>query len=175
MCSSVFCQFDIDYLINIRATMMELSHHELDLVIMSQVMALPHGEKETRATKHIPHERQRMNTKFFHRGQHICRTTFLFLHAISKHRLDCIIKSYQLEGFPSEHMVTRGEIRLINSAMKRSIVSSHLSRTMQKRMQFYYQEEFQATNDQICNYYLLVLQRGRSTICMFWPHRMIQE
>ncbi|MCG8625844.1 MAG: hypothetical protein MJE68_28090 [Proteobacteria bacterium] len=60
--------------------MAELSHDELDLVVMGQVMA---GCFSGKTSSHRGQERGKSYTLFHHNGARVCQKTFLFLHGIS--------------------------------------------------------------------------------------------
>lgn len=65
-----------------------LSRHELDLVILGQIMANIYNEQivGTR-TKHVRTIRTRSNMAFFHHGRRICKVTFLKLHNVGKYQV----------------------------------------------------------------------------------------
>ena len=85
----------------------ELSHNELDLVVMSQVHYLRTVEHQT-----VPRARSQsssatsfrpLSTYYMHEVK-ICRPTFLFLHGISRNRYLRIVDLYCEEGLtPSAH------------------------------------------------------------------------
>ena len=63
--------------------MAELTHDELDLVVMGQVMA---GCFSGEMSSHRGQERAKSYTMFHHNGMRICQKTFLFLHTMGKWR-----------------------------------------------------------------------------------------
>ena len=74
-----------------RSQCAELQKDELDLVILSHIDA--HGYGRSECTEPRVHT-ERFVAHFYLHGQQICRTTFLFLHGISKHRYENLIKHY---------------------------------------------------------------------------------
>ena len=78
-----------------RAQCAELQKDELDLVILSHIDA--HGYDQSKCTEPHVHT-ERFVAHFYFHAQQICRTTFLFLHGISKHRYENLIKHYTSHG-----------------------------------------------------------------------------
>ena len=65
-----------------------LTKDELDLVLLSQIMACIHtwgviGPQH----KHTPRPRQKARIEYCHQGRSICRATFLMLHTVGKSML----------------------------------------------------------------------------------------
>ena len=73
--------------------MSELTHDELDLVVMGQVMAGCFSAETFRKQ-----ERSRFFTIFHHSGSRICQKTFLFLHAMGYSRFKAIKASIKANG-----------------------------------------------------------------------------
>ena len=73
----------------------ELQKDELELVILSHIDA--HGSDQSKCTEPHVHTERFVAHSYFH-AQQICRTTFLFLHGISKHRYENLIKHYTSHG-----------------------------------------------------------------------------
>jgi len=63
----------------VRCQVAELTHDELDLVVMGQVMA---GCFAGETSSHRGQERGKSYTVFYHQGVKVCQKTFLFLHGI---------------------------------------------------------------------------------------------
>lgn len=91
--------FSVSYYQSLRDTLSEMTHDELDLLVMGQVMA------HTVQTKHVqchhgasPAERKLIHCQFFHLGHHVCQTTFLFLHTIGTKRFKNLKRSYLDNG-----------------------------------------------------------------------------
>ena len=82
-------QFSAQQYLDFRAQCAELSHAEMDMVLMGQVMALTDSSGLTRhSLSHRKKEnRQRGYMFFYHQGLRVCWKTFLFLHGISDWRL----------------------------------------------------------------------------------------
>ena len=72
---------------SVRCQMLELTHDELDLVVMGQVMA---GCFSGETSLHRGQERGKTYTMFHHNGMRICQKTFLFLHTIGYGRFKAI-------------------------------------------------------------------------------------
>ena len=64
-CSS---HFDEVYLMKIRSDCAELTHDQLDLIVMGQLLSCVTESSETGGTRHIPHPRVRPSCSFLHRG-----------------------------------------------------------------------------------------------------------
>ena len=79
-----FCslQFDRDYISSVRDSCLELSHRELDMLLMGQILACNDGSYSS----------------FLHHGKRICKKTFFFFHAISQKRVHNIKKSLKQNG-----------------------------------------------------------------------------
>ena len=80
--SSCSLQFDRDYIASVRDSCLELSHNELDMLLMGQIIACTDDSYSS----------------FFHQGKRICKAMFFFFHAISKTRLQNIKKSIKQNG-----------------------------------------------------------------------------
>jgi hypothetical protein len=63
-------------LMEIRSSMSELSHEELDLVLMGQIMAFTRLESKTTARHHPPHLRQRAYSTFYHQGKQVAHHNY---------------------------------------------------------------------------------------------------
>ena len=91
--------FPVEHYRSLRATFAELSHDELDLLVMGQVMA--HTFQSPMLQGHhmsTPAERKKTYGQFFHHGQRVCQQTFLFLHNIGLKRFKNIKSSYIKTG-----------------------------------------------------------------------------
>ena len=78
--------------------MADLSHDELDLVMMAQVMA---GCKSEESSSRQGKDTTQTHTAFFRNGDRICQKTFLFLHGIGYWRFKAIKASYLANGLCS--------------------------------------------------------------------------
>ena len=83
----------VDHFRSVRCQMADLTHDELDLVVMGQVMAGCFS-----ATTFRKQERSRSFTVFHHHGTRICQKTFLFLHTMSYTRFKAIKASFIANG-----------------------------------------------------------------------------
>ena len=89
-CSS---SITVDHLRAVRCQMADLTHDELDLVVMGQVMAGCFSSATFRKE-----ERSRSFTIFHHNGARICQKTFLFLHTMGYGRFKAIKASFVANG-----------------------------------------------------------------------------
>ena len=89
---------------SVRCQMAELTHDELDLVVMGQVMAGCFSEETFRGQ-----ERNRSFTVFHHNGTRICQKSFLFLHTMGYSRFMAIKASYKASGVVARVHGNRGK------------------------------------------------------------------
>jgi len=97
-CSS---QFSPEHYTRVRGNAAELSWSELNMTIMSQVMALTQCDSQLlnySKHRHSLKEREKTFTTFYHKGHQICKKTLLFLHGVEKFRLKAIKASYLAHG-----------------------------------------------------------------------------
>ena len=71
--------FTEEHYLSLRCAFSEMTHDELDLFIMGQIMATchqsPHSDSADKTEKHnVMH--------FYHQGKRVCQQTFLFLHNV---------------------------------------------------------------------------------------------
>ena len=85
----------VEHFRSVRCQMAELTHDELDLVVMGQVMA---GCFSAEKSSHRGQERGKSYTIFHHKGARICQKTFLFLHTMGYWRFKAIKASYMSSG-----------------------------------------------------------------------------
>ena len=76
-CSS---QFSGDNLMSVRASCSELTHSELNMAVMGQLMAAMNDDTTTNTSRHRAKDRQRVACSFRHQGKQICEKMFRFLH-----------------------------------------------------------------------------------------------
>jgi hypothetical protein len=86
----------------IRADMSALSHEELDLVLMSQIMAFTNFS-ESVVGGHAKTPRARTGEVFYHQGLKICQKMFLFIHGCGRHRYDDVKLWYKNEGLQKRY------------------------------------------------------------------------
>ena len=92
-------QFSMVYIRDMRAQCYDLSHGELDLVILGQLVASTNvSDKVVAESGHLEKERQRQYTTFHHAGKIVCKKTFRFLHTVGKKRLYNLMKSLKENG-----------------------------------------------------------------------------
>ena len=76
----------------------QLSHDELDLVVMGQLRAVCQNDPVTQKTKARNTEHRRSTTLFRFGGHRVCQKTFCFLHTMSHKRLESIKASWMENG-----------------------------------------------------------------------------
>ena len=89
--------FSVDHYLSIRSSFAELSHDELDMMVMGQIMATcfhSSDQSSSSAESSTSHNFQH----FFHHGHRICQITFLFMHTIGIKRFKNIKASYLKHG-----------------------------------------------------------------------------
>ena len=60
--------YDQSYVTKMRSDCTELTHIELDLVVIGQLLGFLPDSEETGGIRHNPHSRQRVSCQFLHRG-----------------------------------------------------------------------------------------------------------
>ena len=108
----------VEHFRSVRCQMLELTHDELDLVVMGQVMA---GCFSGETSLHRGQQRGKSYTTFTHQGQRICQKTFLFLHTMGYWRFKAIKANYIANGVvarvhggtgkPKNHSLSLSQIR----------------------------------------------------------------
>ena len=98
-------QFSINHLHDTRAQCYELSHDELDMVLLGQLMASCNDSDHTAVeSRHQKRERQKKYTTFHHAGKIVCGKTFRFLHVVGEKRVYNLSKSLGENGLtPRTH------------------------------------------------------------------------
>ena len=89
--SPCYKHFSQESLLKARQESLELDHDEVDLVILSHL----------RAHRSAPSDKAeviRQKVQYSFAGKKICRSTFLFIHAISHHRYEELIVHYDISG-----------------------------------------------------------------------------
>ena len=90
-CSS---QYSLSYIRDMRAQCYDLSHSELDLVLLGQLVAFTNtSEKVVIESGHLGKERKKAYRSYHHAGKIVCEKTFRFLHTIGSNRLRTLAKS----------------------------------------------------------------------------------
>ena len=89
----------VDHYKSVHSQMKELTHEELDLVVLAQLMATLFRASTTRSE-----ERSRTYTFFFHGGERICQDTFRFLHTIGHFKFKALKTHFAARGLePRTH------------------------------------------------------------------------
>lgn len=100
-CSTVI---DKEVLLDYRESCLEMDKSELDIMVKVQLFAHRNNSSTVDAKKHKAKDRERIHQQYYFNGQQICRSTFLFAHAIGKTQLESISKSLENEGLkPRTH------------------------------------------------------------------------
>ncbi|KAI0221830.1 hypothetical protein LSAT2_026918, partial [Lamellibrachia satsuma] len=86
-----------------------LSSTEKDIAILAKIACGAHMSADTEKQKKSAQAKwQRNRTDFYHHGKLICQDTFMFLHAVSKDKLNALLKDYRLNGVsPRFHKLTK--------------------------------------------------------------------
>lgn len=69
-------QFSEDHYLSLKCAFSEMTHDEMDLFVMGQIMANCHQPPQSELTD----KKEKHVMRFFHDGKRICQKTFLFLH-----------------------------------------------------------------------------------------------
>ena len=78
----------MEYLTSVRASCLELSHGELDMAIMGQLIAgMNTSPMVSVAARHKEVDREKMYTALFYQGKPVCLRMFQFIHTVGKKRL----------------------------------------------------------------------------------------
>jgi len=101
-CSQRYLQHQ---LLDLRMTHLEMTRAELDLVILAHISSGLHGSSSTVCSKRKEQtSRQKDRVDYYHEGHKICRSTFMFIHAVFKDRLAALLKHYTENGVtPRQH------------------------------------------------------------------------
>ena len=92
-------QFSPRYILEARARCFDLSHGELDMVILGQLFASTNASDMVAVeSRHTERERQRVHTMYSHAGKGVCVKTFRFLHTVGEKRLKNLYKSFKENG-----------------------------------------------------------------------------
>ena len=83
-----------------------MTHDELDLVVMGQVMA---GCFAGETSSHRGQDRGKSYTVFYHQGVKVCQKTFLFLHGLGYSRFKAIKASYLTRGVAARTHGNKGK------------------------------------------------------------------
>ena len=103
----------VEHFRSLCSQMSELTHDELDLVVMGQVMAASFQASTFRDI-----ERSRSYTAFFHCGGRVCQKTFLFLHTIGYGRFKAIKASFTARGVEPRVHGNKGKHRLTGLSLE---------------------------------------------------------
>ena len=99
-------QFSLDQYLEFRGQCRELTSAELDMALQGQLSAFTFTSEHT--VRRPSDDRQHTYTIFWHKGQKVCRKTFLFLHTISAKRFKNLKASFTNNGLsPRVHGNTK--------------------------------------------------------------------
>ena len=95
-CSS---QFSKECIKSVRAYCFDLSHNELDMVLLGQLITTTNTSSQVvRESHHLEKERKRAYTTYYHAGKVVCAKTFLVLHTVGRKRLRNLALSLRENG-----------------------------------------------------------------------------
>jgi hypothetical protein len=95
-CSQLFSP---EYVKSVRASCVELTRGELDMVILGQLVACMNTSATvSTAARHKESEREKSYTSFTHQGKPSCARMFRFLHGIGEKRLKNLTQSLKRNG-----------------------------------------------------------------------------
>ena len=90
--------FPLEHYVTHRMQAAELTHNELDLVILGSLMSIINTGNNIKDGAHKPVKRKRTFLSFQHNGYQVCQVTYRFLFGIGKHRLKAIKAHYLSHG-----------------------------------------------------------------------------
>ena len=108
-------KISLEHFRSVRCQMVELTHDELDLVVLGQVMS---GCFTGETSSHRGQERGKSYTIFHHQGSKICQKTFLFLHGIGYGRFKAIKASYLTRGVAARVHGNKGRSTKLRLSLK---------------------------------------------------------
>ena len=95
-CSTLFPR---EYFIDTRAQSFLLSRDQLDMLLLGSVASTICDDDDVGVRSgHKAIKRQRTTISYMHKGYHVCRNTFTFLHGVSKHKVNAIKKHFLENG-----------------------------------------------------------------------------
>ena len=94
------CYDDVNTLVACRMNMAELSHNDLDMIVMGHLQQLRANSSSTMKTKHhSAKDRTRASMKYCLFGKQVCRNTFLFAFNMGIKQYKNLCKHYDENGF----------------------------------------------------------------------------
>lgn len=92
-------QFSLQHVTSVRESCVELSHNELDLAIMGQLVAgMNTSSSVSVVSRHSEADREKIYSTFSHQGKPVCLRMFCFLHVIGKKRMRNLMYHVKLNG-----------------------------------------------------------------------------
>ena len=92
-------QFTLQHVEEIRSQCASLSHAELDMVLLGQLMAASNNSDTVMTVSgHSESTRKKVRTWYSHRGVSVCNTMFRFLHGVGHNRMKNLAKSFKANG-----------------------------------------------------------------------------
>ena len=91
-------QFSIHHVKAVRSSCFELSHEQLDMLLIGQLLVCMNNSSTTSMNKRKEAAREKSYCSFTHQGKPVCIRTFTFLHGIGRKRLRNIITSLKRNG-----------------------------------------------------------------------------
>ena len=87
-CSTLFSR---EYFTDVRAQSFLLSREQLDMLLLGSIAFTVCDDDDVGVrSDHRPANRQGTTIDYMHKGYHVCRNTFTFLHGVSKHKVHAI-------------------------------------------------------------------------------------
>ena len=100
-CSTLFSQ---EYFIDTRAQTFSLSRDQFDMLLLGAVASTVCDNDDVGMWSGYRPAKRQKTIDYMHKGYHVCRNTFTFLHGVSKHKVQAIKKHFLDNGMATrEH------------------------------------------------------------------------
>ena len=153
-------QFPLDYIRDMRAQCYNLTHTELDMVILGQLAAGTNTSvKVVVESGHLERKRHKPYTTFHHAGKAVCGKTFRFLHIIGNKRLKNLAKNLRENGLTHAHTATHTNDPKTHCLLRQVSLWSGFSSAMQSKMDFSFLSKHLDTVIQISSSFPLPYQK----------------
>ncbi|XP_064390673.1 uncharacterized protein LOC135338462 isoform X2 [Halichondria panicea] len=91
--------YTIEYLLAMRCSCFELTKHDLDMVLLGQLMAsMNMSEQVVTESRHPGTPRKRVRIAYHHQGHPVCARMYRFLNVVGESRLDNLISNLKDNG-----------------------------------------------------------------------------
>lgn len=147
-------QFSMEYVTSVRASCLELSHGELDMAIMGQLVAgMNTSPTVSVVARHKEVDREKMYAALFHQGKPVCLRMFQFLHAVGKKRLRNLMGNVKENGLsPRVHGHTKRKPKHAYLFLQLSMLCGSCTHTLRSTPCFC-RGKFQSTPAQIFRFF----------------------